>query len=1121
MADEHEKVDISGKSPLFPIISSNSCDIHTARQTSGLFPSVPVCISEEKESFDWLSNASYNIHNHTEIPTNIEEECESPSSHSSNEDEISKETRSDQTEEKHVRKRRKKDKSTKHKKHKHKKQKKHKSTDDPKLTNLPSTIWIEESGLEVEKAFRIHRKPDYNNREFGGLYRLDIALHNQNPKLRCLGLSRDQEIEPKSGRKEKKKSKQRYWGSFVSSDDASTLLGQTGKTGFGFSNNFSYVPLELPVAVNDENKESSAGDNDQPVSVILSKTKDLNQRVGDNPNDIQAWLDLADLQSQQAQSSYQTSNTFSKSGIEDQKKSSKMLLEKKAAVLEKAVEKNPSSVELIVACMNVCAQTLDSEAILEKWRKRLFIQPQKTLLWKHYLMFCQSSFSAFTFSTTLAIYTKCFTTLSAIQSGKFTSHSPEDDIESGMVEIFVQFCQFLKQAGQTEKAIAAFQALIEFNCFCPEGLQETRSMTSFFETFWDSEVPRFGEENAQGWNSWMKDREETSHPVALSEIFPRNDTQEEISRQEKILSSHSDRHASWLKLESSREAEQWRPKKTSDEEEENEDPDRIVLFQDISFVLFQLTDESLKFQLLCYFLCFLGNRVDFQSTSSDSKSSAVQPERLLPVLIEDEKQIQSIIDGNHLNFACSWNSFERPLENHDIAYRMFIRNIFNQALGCFSADLQTFLAIHWLRFERNILASEVKSKKRKQCYKAVRKLAKSLLKLEQHRNNLRLWFAFVQVEWVNENWMDARGVVTSLLEQSLNMTDKTSTMEYYHFVRSYCELEMGLGSALQNDKVPDMGDLRKKILPAISVLVNKAPGNVPKFLTPAQILKTHKALEEKGALMLAEFQSWYDDIVSAQGEKEFFVDFMICYAFFQYWSLGLVAAKSVVDSALSAVRSNRTHDGGVVLSRSKYEEDILVLYCKLLKFHSKNNVSPVKPLRDSLLSSLSAFQENPFFLHSYVMLELKSCTSYSIRRYFDSLLDRSRTPIPWLFAILYESQRQKTIQNSYTSTHAELSQTGVIYRLRSLYERAINHPSARHCVAVWRSYMKFEADNGDLRQAKAIFYQSLQCCAWSKLTYLDAIKLFPEIFQDVYDMMEEKELRIRTPFEELDLLLET
>ena len=41
-----------------------------------------------------------------------------------------------------------------------------------------------------------------------------------------------------------------------------------------------------------------------------------------------------------------------------------------------------------------------------------------------------------------------------------------------------------------EKAIAAFQALIEFNCFSPKSLEEEHSLTSFFETFWDSQVPR-------------------------------------------------------------------------------------------------------------------------------------------------------------------------------------------------------------------------------------------------------------------------------------------------------------------------------------------------------------------------------------------------------------------------------------------------------------------------------------------------------------------------------------------------------------------------------------------------------------------------------------------------------
>lgn len=396
------------------------------------------------ESFDWLSNASYNVQ--AEVPSNIlAPEHESTSSHSSNEEEILKEAKAEQTEERRDRKRRKKEKSKKHKKHKHKKHKKY--VDDPKLTKLPSTIWIEESGLEIEKAFRIDRKPDYENREFGGLYRLDIALHDQNSKQKCLGLTKDQEIEQQSKRTQKKKSSQRYWESSINSDEG-LVSNQTttSKGGFGFSSNFSYVPLELPTTVNDESG-SSALENEKPTSELLSKTKELNQKVRENPKDVVSWLALADLQEKQVESRNVTSDSLNKTTFEKQKKSNKLSMEKKAAVLEQAVEKNPSCVELIVAYMNVCTETMSSDAILEKWKKILFIQPQKTLLWKHYLLFSQSSFSAFSFSATLAVYTKCFQTLSAIQSGKFISHSSETDMESGIVEIFVLFCQFLKQSG--------------------------------------------------------------------------------------------------------------------------------------------------------------------------------------------------------------------------------------------------------------------------------------------------------------------------------------------------------------------------------------------------------------------------------------------------------------------------------------------------------------------------------------------------------------------------------------------------------------------------------------------------------------------------------------------------
>ena len=52
---------------------------------------------------------------------------------------------------------------------------------------------------------------------------------------------------------------------------------------------------------------------------------------------------------------------------------------------------------------------------------------------------------------------------------------------------------FIVIADLTEKAIAAFQALIEFNCFVPKDVEKLpgSSQKPFFEAFWDSDVPRY------------------------------------------------------------------------------------------------------------------------------------------------------------------------------------------------------------------------------------------------------------------------------------------------------------------------------------------------------------------------------------------------------------------------------------------------------------------------------------------------------------------------------------------------------------------------------------------------------------------------------------------------------
>lgn len=201
---------------------------------------------------------------------------------------------------------------------------------------------------------------------------------------------------------------------------------------------------------------------------------------------------------------------------------------------------------------------------------------------------------------------------------------------------------------------------------------------------------------------------------------------------------------------------------------------------------------------------------------------------------------------------------------------------------------------------------------------------------------------------------------------------------------------------------------RNRILGIIALLVENGTFGLPEsFATPSRILKAHRSLQEKSSQMLTDFQMWrFRESMGKNGQS--LVDFMICYALFEYWSLGIDAAKSILDSLLTAV-VQETSGEGQTFCGSKCHEEILVFYYRLLQFHSRHDICPVKPLRDLLLMALSNFKENPFFLHSFVNLELKSCVSAAARRFFDRVLSNSQTPVPWMYAILYERHRQKTV----------------------------------------------------------------------------------------------------------------
>lgn len=87
-----------------------------------------------------------------------------------------------------------------------------------------------------------------------------------------------------------------------------------------------------------------------------------------------------------------------------QKAARLQMLEKKISILEKAVELNPNSEELLL-CLLKSYQGRDSiDTAMEKWERILMQHSDSCKLWKEFLLVCQGDFTQFRVSKLRRIY---------------------------------------------------------------------------------------------------------------------------------------------------------------------------------------------------------------------------------------------------------------------------------------------------------------------------------------------------------------------------------------------------------------------------------------------------------------------------------------------------------------------------------------------------------------------------------------------------------------------------------------------------------------------------------------------------------------------------------------------
>ncbi|XP_022250618.1 protein NRDE2 homolog isoform X2 [Limulus polyphemus] len=1181
--------------------SETELEVESTVSAGSLFPAycgnVPRAKNESAGSshqFEWLQNKSFPGRSTTDLAKLVEEESEEnlteeKENPEGTEDYFITTEGKEFSKEGKIARSKKSLKKEKKNKHKHKKYKTKSKSFKPSISDdedyetkesiysqMSKMVFIEETGLAPERAFHVDSKHDRNNLAFSSLYHQHIARYYEEVR-HPLG-SNIILWPPDKERKKKKKDKLRYYSKKYALllQDVENVLDLSVQSLQKSVALKDYVPLSLsvneqgfsklnsinskeyncfnPLGVYDSStvlylqgkgKESEVGSSSslKPTEKqwLYQKTEEFNKYLTEHPGDEQKWLDFIDFQDIAAAAMFEN-HTLSSTELEKSKRKNQnlMVTEKKLAILESALKSNPCSIRLAVSRLELGQNIWEIEKLLQEWKQLIFHNPNSSYLCQRYITFVQTQLSYFTVSKTVKVYSHCLMTLNKILEGIFVSHTAPEDLEENMLDIFYHFCSFLHQCGQTERAVASFQALVEFNMYTPKSLTLKASLSDWivlFEPFWDSGSPRFGEEGALGWATVITEKNIGSN-FAYNPDLNKNE--------DEILNRCLSKSETWLHFENLREGHYWLPWRpgsgSANNDETCEDPERMVLVDDVSNVLFRLKSESTKFYLVLLFLQFLGVRTHNHSHIACSRSLC-----LCPTLVHNTPIEQQYSFHSSFIFLCNkqtFQPFKQFLVHNTDQFETFITRIFEQSLQIFSHDLQIELLISWFQYTIDSLfyiSKQVDSKIYKQKCKLARKKAKNFLKKEVNRNNLTLWEWYGKLEWACNNRKEAEKIFETSFEASLNGEISSQQRTLWSLTRTYIELELGLNNILYSRKsyIRDESDeaLKKKILWVLlclggSTKYSAFSEKTFEVVTPVRILKAQNAfktiLEEvlQHVCLIQDTQSNFSSILSFEQPWKQVVDIASCFAFFQYFTHGLAAAASVFESLFTQLVKNES------IQSELLKENLYEVYINLIAYDSQRPLVPLKSLRSHLTEALTAFPSNSQFLAGLVNMETNSLVTGRLRRFFNDILkfpDKT-SPIIWMFAVYAEHKRHEKIskeiesacndKNISGSVVPSVPDCGVTWRIRSLFERALDESPSRHCVGLWRWYLKFEVERQNYQRAEVIFYRALQQCPWAKDLYVDGIAYFPNKLEEIHDIMIEKEIRVRTPPEEIEMLQE-
>ncbi|KAI8894965.1 NRDE-2, necessary for RNA interference-domain-containing protein [Globomyces pollinis-pini] len=770
------------------------------------------------------------------------------------------------------------------------------------------------------------------------------------------------------------------------------------------------------------------------------KCSECDKLIHEDPENVANWIKFLDLQD----TLLATATKETRSSIQ------KRVYEKKLAIVEKALDSLPDSEKLLELYMTLLEESLDSKALLKKWDTVLMQYPDSFLLWKKYLDYRTSNPISFQLSSMLELFDECLDTLSKADKG------PERD--SNLIYIFTRLCEMLKQSGFIEKAIACFQALIEFNLFCPPDYSKRSfyDKLELFEVFWDSECPRFGDKDAKGWANSLSIMD-----TGVVSTIPNIDVSE--------FDDIEDDYKRWYVCETHIGFSQWLPVRGS-VDENIDDPFQAVLFDDIRFFLFELTCKQQMQELISHFLSICGvSTLQTISSSSDFTQDAFIHGELLnehiltSFLMPTELSVSfpfrfnpqqvDLLYGNERTWPSSFTSDDIKVMRLTHCNQIeVVLEILKQSFDKF--QLTTYcLYLLWINYKLSPGLAE--------------KMAKSLLKTLPMC--LPLWNMYAQIV------LNIKGVEKSrkIYQTTLAMF-KSFPKEYQKDVDIiYKHLAILEWKAGNNEK-------SIQILVAYTELssIDMEP------VSPIQLLKAKKFYTSHIDICLTTMDSNPNDF-----DKSMETGLCIIYngALLELLTHGLDSAITFYNEIISRVNAG-------TLLEELLHQNLVNLVCESLEIATSFKPSV---LRNVLEKALDSFPYNTLFLTMFGWNEGRTKLDNRVRGFVNRHLASHPSQSLSTFAI-------------WTELHQRSSPNASV--IRSLLTDALN-THGKFSISLWCLAIEFEIQAKEQEKAKLLFYQAISNLPWCKNLYMMAFNRLRDVFTELeldslLELMEEKELRI-------------